>query len=132
MRIDPGFDSHGLLTFQVLGVNRDQNSLEKRAALIQEIRQQLQAIPGVQSVTGCDRFPLAGGFFGVVRWGTDEALPDASKYQEADKEEVLPGYFETMHIPVLEERTFTDADKVTGSKLVIVDEIIAKKDCPGE
>ncbi len=131
-RIDPGFDSHGLLTFQVLGVNRDQNSLEKRAALIQEIRQQLQAIPGVQSVTGCDRFPLARGFFGVVRWGTDEALSDASKYQEADQEEVLPGYFETMHIPVLDGRTFTDADNVPGRKLLIVDEFLAKKAFPGQ
>ena len=131
-RIDPGFDSHGLLTFQVLGINRDQNSPEKRAAIIQEIRQQLQAIPGVQSVTGCDRFPLAGGFFGVVRWGTDEALSDASKYQEADQEEVLPGYFETMHIPVLEGRTFTDADNVPGRKLLIVDEFLAKKAFPGQ
>ena len=131
-RIDPGFDSHGLLTFQVLGVNRDQNSLEKRAALIQEIRQQLQAIPGVQSVTGCDRFPLARGFFGVIRWGTDEALSDASKYQEADQEEVLPGYFETMHIPVLDGRTFTDADNVAGRKLLIVDEFLARKAFPGQ
>jgi len=130
-RIDPGFDSHGLLTFQVLGINRDQNSPEKRAAIIQEIRQQLQAIPGVQSVTACNPFPLAGGV-GPIRWGTDEALSDASKYQAADEELVLPGYFETMHIPVLDGRTFTDADNVPGRKLLIVDEFLAKKAFHGQ
>lgn len=130
-RIDPGFDSHGLLTFQVLGVNRDQNSLEKRAAIIEEIRQQLQALPGIQSVTACDPFPLAGGF-GTIRWGTDEALSDASKDQVADQETVLPGYFETMHTPLLEGRTFADADNVPGRKLLIVDEFLAKKAFPGQ
>lgn len=130
-RIDPGFDSHGLLSFQILGINIDKNSLEKRAAIIQEIRQQLQAIPGVQSVTASVAFPLTGGS-GPIRWGTDEALSDPSKYQVADYNLVLPGYFDTMYIPVLDGRTFTDADDVPGRKLLIVDEFLAKKAFPGQ
>ena len=49
-RINPGFDQHGLLTFQVQGI-LDAKALA-RAAAVRQIQQQLKAMPGIQSVTG--------------------------------------------------------------------------------
>lgn len=126
-RINPGFDAHGLLTFQVLGDRG--NTPAQRAAFTRQIQEQLRAIPGVQGVTASDPFPLAGGF-NPIRWGTGEALADASKFQAADDQVVLPGYFEVMRTPLLEGRTFTDADNEPGRNVVLIDQLLAEKAFP--
>ncbi|MGB6625613.1 MAG: ABC transporter permease [Candidatus Acidiferrales bacterium] len=140
--INPGFEPHGLLTFQILGNLGGQTSAS-RAAAVRQIQQQLQAIPGIQSVTASDTFPLGGGFT-PIRWGNLDAGADASKFQATDFQFVLPGYFETLHIPLLAGRTFTDADDTpipdavlrgtnpasAGHNVVVIDEELAKKAFP--
>ena len=130
-RIDPGFDPHRLLTFQVAGAGARRDTPEKRAVTIRLIQDRLRAIPGVESVTASSPFPLAGGF-SPIRWGTGEALADAGKFQAADNQIVLPGYFETMHVPLLAGRTFTNEDNLPGRNVVMIDNLLAKKAFPGE
>lgn len=145
-RINPGFDPHGLLTFQLLG-NVGAQTSDSRAAAVRQIEQSLQAIPGVQSVTASFPFPL-GGEFTPIRWGSLDARGDPGKFQATDFEFVLPGYFEAMHIPLLAGRTFTDADNAPlpdkvlqsntpgtfapGRDVVVIDEVLAKKAFPNE
>src|SRR6267143_1045165 len=74
-------------------------------------------------------FPLAGGFH-PIRWGTGEALADASKFQAADDQIVLPGYFEVMRTHLLAGRTFTDADNAPGRNVVLIDQMLADKAFP--
>jgi predicted permease len=130
-RVEPGFDAHHLLTFQVLGVAAVRKTPEERASLVDEIDRQLSAIPGAQSVTASYPFPLTGDF-NAIRWGTGEALADASKFQATDYQIVLPGYFETMRTPLLAGRTFTEDDNVTGRNIVIIDDLLAKKAFGGQ
>ena len=129
--IDPGFDAHGVLTFNLLGVGAGRPQPEQRAALQREIQARLSALPGVQSASAAGPFPLAGGF-SPIRWGLEPALTDPSKFMAADFQFVLPGYFETMRTRLLAGRTFTDADNVPERKLVVVDEALAAKAFPGE
>jgi putative ABC transport system permease protein len=130
-RIDPGFDSHNLLTFQVLGAPRGQKTPEERAAFIRGIEDSLRGISGVQNVTASFPFPLTGQF-SPIRWGTAEAASDASKFQDTDWQIVLPGYFETMRTPVLAGRTFNEDDNLPGRNYVIVDQMLANKAFPGQ
>jgi len=129
--IDPGFDPHRLLTFQVAGTPQNADTPEKRAVFVRAMYDRLRAIPGVESVTAATPFPLAAGFF-PIRWGTEEALADASKFQATDNQIVLPGYFEAMKVPLLEGRTFTDDDNLPGRNFVVVDDILAKKAFHGQ
>jgi predicted permease len=130
-RIDPGFDPRGLLTFQVLGGNGPGQKPEERIARMQQLEQRLRDLPGIQGVTASFPFPLAGGF-SPIRWGTEEALSDASKFRATDFQIVLPGYFEAMHTPLLAGRTFSEADNVPGRNLVVVDKSLADKAYPGQ
>lgn len=130
-RIDPGWDSHRLLTFQVAGTPQNADTPEKRAVFMRALEDRLRRIPGVESVTAATPFPLAAAFF-PIRWGTEEAMADASKFQATDTQIVLPGYFETMHVPLLEGRTFTDDDNLPGRSFVLVDTMLAKKAFHGE
>jgi predicted permease len=127
-RIDPGFDPHGLMTFQILGTNNELKA-EQRAASIRQIQEKLRNIPGIQSVTASFPFPLAGGF-SPIRWGLEDALSDPSKFQAVDFQIVLPGYFETMRTPLLAGRTFTDADNQPKQDVVVVDQVLADKAFP--
>ena len=129
-RIDPGFDSRNLLTF-VLNGNNGATTPAANAAFVRRVEERLRSIPGVQSVTSSIPFPLAGGF-SPIRWGKEEALSDNSKFQAADFQIVVPGYFETMRTPLLAGRTFTEADNAPERRLILVDDFLAKKAFPGE
>jgi predicted permease len=129
-RIDPGYNPHGLLTFQVQS-DRFLQKPEERAVATRQLEERLRSIPGVQSVTASDPFPLTGGY-SPIRWGTEEALSDASKYKAVDPIIVLPGYFETMRTRLLEGRTFTEEDNQPGRTFAIVDKTLANLAYPGQ
>ena len=127
--IDTGYDSRNLLTFQLL---RPRIQLPpQRAAFVREIQARLHTLPGVQSVTASEPFPLTGGFT-PIRWGTAQALSDPTKFQAVDFQIVLPGYFDTMHTPLLAGRTFTEADNAPDRNLVVIDQALAAKAFPFE
>ena len=128
-RVDMGFNPDGLLTFQLLG-NVGQTPQE-RDNFKRQLREQLDALPGVNSVTASFPLPLAGGF-SPVRWGGAEAQADPSKFQAADLQIVLPGYFEAMGTRLLAGRTFTQEDSTPDRNLIIVDAALAAKAFPNE
>ncbi|HEY6402873.1 MAG TPA: FtsX-like permease family protein, partial [Blastocatellia bacterium] len=130
-RIDTGFDPHGLLTFQLLGVRDKMEQAQARAAFMRETQDRLRALPGVESVTAATPFPLAGGF-GPMRWGLEQALSDPTKFQAVDFQYVLPGYFETLRTPLLAGRVFTEADNAPERNVVVIDQFLAAKAFPNE
>ena len=128
-RVNMGFDPRGLLTFQLLG-NIGQTPQE-RDTFKRQLREQLDALPGVNNVTASNPLPLAGGF-SPVRWGGAEAQNDPSKFQAADLQIVLPGYFEAMGTTLLAGRTFTQDDSSPDRNLLVVDAALAAKAFPNE
>ena len=127
-KIDPGFDPHRLLTFQVFAPGGP-STPQQRAASQRQLHDLLAAVPGVQSATASSPFPLTGNFF-PIRWGLEPALADPSLYQAADSQFVQPGYFASMRTPILDGREFTDADNMPGRMYVIVDQFLAAKAFP--
>ena len=130
-QINPGFDPHHLLTFQLQGIRLNRKTPEQRAAFMSVITEQLRSIPGVENVAGSFPFPLTGEF-SPIRWGTVDAARDPSRFQATDFQIVLPGYFEAMRTPLLAGRTFTNDDNLPGRTSVIVDEALAAKAFPGQ
>ena len=128
-KVNLGFDPRGLLTFQLLG-NLGATPQEQ-ATFKRQLREQLGAVSGVRSVTASFPLPLAGGF-NPVRWGGAEALADPSKFQAADLQIVLPGYFEAMGTTLMAGRTFTEDDNTAERNLLIVDQALASKAFPNE
>jgi putative ABC transport system permease protein len=128
-RVNLGFDPRGLLTFQLLG--NIGNSPQEADTFKRQLREQLDALPGVNNVTASFPLPLAGGF-SPVRWGGAEAQADPSKFQAADLQIVLPGYFEAMGTTLLAGRTFTPADSSPDRNMLIVDQVLAAKAFPNE
>jgi putative ABC transport system permease protein len=125
---DPGFDSRGVLTFNA-GV--DGATPEERAARVRTLRQELAALPGVTAVTAVFPLPLDGTSINS-RWGKEDAVTDASKFQQANVHVVQPGYFEAMGTRVLAGRVYTEADNRNDYMGVVVDDLLAKAAFPGQ
>jgi predicted permease len=128
-RVAPGFESRGVLTFQVAG--RAGRSRDEIIAFQRRLGEQLRAIPGVESATAVSPLPLDGTQFNS-RWGKEDAVADPARFQQANVHVVMPGYFETMRTRVLAGRAFTDVDNDSASRSVIIDDVLAAKAFPGE
>jgi len=125
-RVDPGFDANGLINFELEYNGLPNITPAARAAIQNQIRLAFATLPGVTQASATFPFPLAGGF-SPIRWGTEEALSDPSKFQAVDPQFVLPGYLETMRTNLIEGRTFNDQDNLPERKSVIIDQNLALK-----
>ena len=127
---DPGFDPHGLLAIQLAGGPLGGNS-SQLAVFLRELQNRLRALPGVRSVAGARVLPLNGPFF-PIRWGnvSDNVDPNALT-TAADYQVALPGYFEALGARLLEGRLFNEDDNQPGRKVLIVDDLLARKAFPG-
>jgi putative ABC transport system permease protein len=129
-RVNPGYDAHGLLTFQILGDRGRSSTLH--AALMRDVEDHLRSLPWVRGVAGARALPLNGVFY-ATRWSGERELASASRVQaSADLQIVLPGYFEAFRVPLLAGRTFTDGDNQPERNSVIIDETLAAKAFPLE
>src|SRR5262249_32288955 len=128
--VDPGYDPRDVLTFTLLGVRGNQPV--ERLASVREIQNGLRTLPGVADVSASSILPLGDDIIQATRWGTEEALTDPAKFQQADPKIVLPGYFETLRTKLIEGRTFTEDDNAPDRNLAIVDRDLAAKAFPNQ
>src|ERR1019366_563921 len=102
---DPGFEAERVLTFLAPVATRARMP-EQRAAIMNDFRGRLRALPGVVSASSAASLPLDGSA-PLARWGTEAALTDPAKFHQANAFTVTPGYFETLDIRLIAGRTFT-------------------------
>ena len=99
---------------------------ERSRHLFARAEEELAALPGVRSVTA-SMVPLLAG----SSWGTDVRVEGFTAEPDTDNNsrynEVGPGYFHTLGVPLLAGREFTAADAVGAPKVAIVNEAFAKK-----
>jgi putative ABC transport system permease protein len=125
-RVEPGFDPANVLTFQSNLPGNRYPEAEQRTNFSLQIQERLASIPGVESVSAALPLPLAGGPFSG-RYGLEEALTDETRYGQATYRIVLPGYLETMRTRLLSGRTFNRADFADSARVVMVDDVLARK-----
>ena len=124
-RVDLGINTENVISF---GVSPELNGYtpERSRALFERLEDELAALPGVASVTASTVPLLAGN-----NWGTSvsvqgfEAGPDSDVHSNYN--EIGPGYFRTVGMPLLAGREFTRADSLDAGKVAIVNESFAKK-----
>ena len=99
---------------------------ERSRLFFERLEEELAALPGVTAVTASLVPAIAGS-----NWGTDVSVQGFKGGPDVDANsrfnEVGPGYFRTMGIPILAGREFTPADSLKAPKVAIVNEAFAKK-----
>ncbi|MGB7284183.1 MAG: ABC transporter permease [Candidatus Acidiferrum sp.] len=99
-------------------------------ALFDQLRARLAALPGVVSV-GASELPLLTGDDDGSNITAEGGPQLAEELQEVDYDQVSPGFFSTMGIPLLSGREFTEADGATAPKVAIASEAMVKRFFPG-
>jgi putative ABC transport system permease protein len=114
--VDLGFNPDGLVTLQVLPLDRNPAAhKEYYGALLQQIR----TVPGLSSAGLVDNFPLGGGT-------TYTSVLAAGKTTHSAIFEVTPGYFETIGARLRRGRLPTDADYASGFRGTVINESAAR------
>src|SRR5262249_47588164 len=124
--VDPGFNSDHMLTMQVSLPSR-KYPRARAAAFGQQLRERLQALPGVQSVALSSDLPLDGSSSAgpIVLEGRAEAPPGSEIRMYRHR--VTPGFFSTLGIPLIKGRDFTADDHAQAPGVVIISEAMARR-----
>ena len=127
----PGFTTNGVLVTAVNLVAAGYDA--GRAKSFQdELIDRVQAVPGVESAALARATPLGYGTFSSARIVVDGYEPPPNEQPSADYNQVGPGYFATIGVPLLTGREFTRADNETGAPVAIVNETMAARYWPGK
>ena len=125
--VDAGIKTDSVLTMRVaLNFTKYTNQGQIRefhAAVIEKLKQ----IPELRSVAAASTFPLndSAGFVTALRV-EGQGDVDASRLPRVEITSASPGYFQTVGIPLLKGRLFTDEDKADGQPTAIISESMAK------
>ena len=130
LAVDPGFKPEHLLTLQINAPAR----IGTRAALLQyytELFDRLDQVPGVVSTGGTTRLPLGSTNVStsIAVEGRDVA---AASQPEVEMRRAAHRYFETMGIPVLAGRAFTNGDSPIVPPVCVINHAMQQRVFPGE
>jgi len=128
--VDPGFSAENVTTFH-LSLPEPEYDVARQRRFYDELLGSIRRRPGVRSAAAI--FPVP---FGTSRIGisfTIEGRPVAKADEPAaEYRQVSPGYFETLRIPILSGRDFTDRDGPDSPPVVIVNAAFARTFFRGE
>ncbi|HMD10579.1 MAG TPA: ABC transporter permease [Candidatus Acidoferrum sp.] len=100
--------------------------------MYQELENRIKALPGVESVAQGFTVPMGLMSAGDRLAIENHPLEPGQQPPDVSYNVVTPGYFETLQIPLLRGRKFTDADGEKAPQVAIINQFMAKKLWPGE
>jgi putative ABC transport system permease protein len=130
--VDPGLDTRNVLTMRVTLPARKYNEPGKTLRFFADAESRVAAIPGVQSVGMVSFLPFtvlgAATNFDIV--GQPPAPPSAALGTDVTVCDV--GYFQTLRLPLLKGRLFTEREMRAKSNVVVINDALAQRYFPGQ
>ena len=126
---DLGFDTDNLI---VAGVNLNslRMSPERGREFMRSLVAKMRTLPGVTSASLADAPPLG---VGLLLTAFREGDPVDSRLGLLTPTPfITPEFFDTMHIPLVEGRSFNDFDRLGSTRVTIVSQAFARRMWPGQ
>ena len=130
--VDPGFASEDVLTLGVALPEWRFPEPAQRLAYVQRVLERLRAVPGVLSCGAATTLPVGMVPTKARLVPEGRQLAPGEEVPTANHRLVTPGYLETLRIPVLRGRSFTESDDAAAPGVVIVSEEMARRYWPGQ
>ena len=122
IHVEPGFHSEGVLAAKVsLSASRYRTSAEA-ADFHRRVLERVRALPEVRSAGATAFLPLGGT---TNTWGF-QIEHEPSPKTSAGYRPVTPGFVESMSIPLMTGRTFTDGDSANAPRVVLISETLRR------
>jgi putative ABC transport system permease protein len=130
LNVDPGFDPQHVLSARA-GVSFNKISHDQHIQFYEQVLARLSALPGVQSASA--GWPIPMGSVNATISFNIQGQPIAKGDEPSEALGLaMPGYFETMRIPLVLGRTFGEQDGLKGAPTIIVNQAFANKYFRGE
>jgi len=120
----PGFSTHGVL-FTVIDLRPAGYDAPRAQGFEDELLNRVQALPGVESAVFARMTPLSYGSFSETPIAVDGYQRPPEEQPTVEYNEVGPGYFTTIGIPLVSGREFTRADDEKVALVAVVNETMA-------
>ena len=126
----PGFTRDGLMTARIDLPRNVYAEQEPRRAFYEKVLGELKAVPGMGQSAFVSNLP-----FGQSNWTSSyriqgQEVPDGQATPHGYSRVVDENFFNAMEIPVLQGRTFLPSDSDQSQKVMVVDEVLARKHFP--
>lgn len=125
---DMGFDASDVFSMRVTLPETVYPDTTHVAQFWTSLRSRLQSTAGAVSVGATTILPLHGGsgtYYGISADELSESRRRVTNFRA-----VLPGYFGTMDIPIVQGRDITDADHIGSTKAAVVNSAFAERHWP--
>src|ERR1019366_2661443 len=110
LSVDPGFNTHGLLTIDMELPENRYVEVAQRAEFVRDVLARLENVPGVSAAAAINAMPLTKASV----WNSF-SLPGASEeIGEAGFRALTPGYYKAMGIPLSRGRLLARGDRGVG------------------
>ena len=132
LNVSPGFNPENVLAVNVALSGSRYRDGAGISNFYQQALERLSSLPGIQSAAAVTALPMSGGF--GSRYFRIEGRPPQPAGQgfNANVNLTTPGYFKTMHIPLVDGRDFDQRDVMKAPDAVIVNQEMARRYWPDE
>jgi putative ABC transport system permease protein len=130
--VNPGFDPRNVITMQTSLIGGKYDSTAKVDNLIRQVVPRIEALPGVQSAAATVMLPVEGG---IDLPFVIEGHPPANGGTYNGDEQwrfVSPHSFNAFRVPLLRGRMFDERDNGKSERVLIINQVMAKKYFPKE
>lgn len=127
MAVDPGFEPTGVLTGALNPPAARYKEGKDLRAFATRVLDRVRTVPGVTHAALADSIPFGRDFSANGIFAEGYVMAPGESILAPNALVVSPAYFETLRIPLVAGRYFSDADTDTSMKVAIVDEKLARK-----
>ena len=129
-KVDPGFDTEHVLTWQ-MNIPQRLTSAAERLAFYRDFFARLEALPGVVSAGGTTRVPLGSTSVTTTVQIDGRPVPVA-ELPEVQFRRAMHNLFGTMGIPISRGRDFSPEDGPTAPSVAVINETMARRLFPNQ
>ncbi|MGH8636284.1 MAG: ADOP family duplicated permease, partial [Burkholderiales bacterium] len=127
-RVDRGYRAEQVLTMLVDPLGARYPTPASLLQFFESIEQEIEAVPGVRSVAWASTLPLGPSYAGRTFFEImGEQAIEESQRPTGDYQIVSPAYFETLDLPLVAGRPFTDRDTRESPLVCIVNETFVQR-----
>ncbi len=131
LEVNPGFRTENLLTMRISLPDAKYEEAAKAENFYRQLDSRLEALPGVKGVGMVNVVPTQGGFT-TAFYPAGQPKPPRGQETEGNLRYVSSGYFQTMGVPLIKGRYFTDQDNRTAPAALIVNQTLARRLFPNQ
>jgi predicted permease len=130
-KINLGFNPDHVLNLSV-DVGQIDYKEQRGREFFRELDNRIRTLPGVENVAEAFTVPLGVISSGARVWIKDHPLEAGQQPGDMSYNQVTPGYFDTVQMPMLRGRKFTDMDSEKAPSIAIINQTMAQKFWPNE